>query len=174
MPFTVWMRDQLIGETRFELHPGPRRRGGSFHPTAFGLTVLPGIVDMFPALLAFGQMCRNEGIDINDESPEAAATAMNSFGGSPEGKRVLACAKIISDLRMRDGGGRLVVWESIAISDSSLLAKIAAERSTDLRVDLPPNGAEIVKYLITMTIAQNQPTANDSRRQRLFEPVVSS
>jgi hypothetical protein len=172
--YTVWIRDQQIGETRFELHPGPRRRAGSFHPTPFGLTILPGIVDMFPALLAFGQMCRDKGIDMDDESAETAAMAMDAFGGSPEGQRVLASARIISELHVRDGGGHLLLWESLAISDSSALARIANERNPALLAGLPSDSPDMVKYLITITLARHQPSRGDLPRPRLSEPALSS
>ena len=58
MPYTVWKNGKQIGATQFELSPGGRKRVGMFHPNEYGLTVLPGITAMFPALLEFEEMCR--------------------------------------------------------------------------------------------------------------------
>ena len=43
MIYSVWANGQLIGETRLELRPSPRRRTGVFLPTAVGMGVLPTV-----------------------------------------------------------------------------------------------------------------------------------
>ena len=112
--YTVWMHGQQIGETKLEYRHTSQRHAGAFHPTAFGLTMLPGITAMGPALFAFGDMCRQAGIDTDDDRPANASAALDAFAGTPEGRRVLAAAKQIADVEVRDPDGRRVAWESRA------------------------------------------------------------
>lgn len=42
MPYTIWSRGQLVGETKLEHdRVDPRQRSGDFLPTAFGETLIP-------------------------------------------------------------------------------------------------------------------------------------
>ena len=43
MPYSLWANREKIGETRFELRPGPHKLAGALHPTQLGLAVLPTI-----------------------------------------------------------------------------------------------------------------------------------
>jgi hypothetical protein len=79
MNYSVWKHGEKIGETRFELSPAPRKRAGVFHPTAFGLTILPGIADMAPALFDFGEMCKAHGVDVDDARPETCRAGVRDL-----------------------------------------------------------------------------------------------
>src|SRR5262249_48907829 len=79
MTYTVWLHGQQIGETRFEFRPDRRRHAGTFHPTEFGLTVLPSITAMMPALFEFGDLCRRRGLDTDDQNPESASAALDGL-----------------------------------------------------------------------------------------------
>src|SRR5579883_3238383 len=83
--YTIWMRGRRIGETRFELSEPFQRRVGAFLPTAHGLTVLPGITTMFPALLEFAEMCHRHGLDVNDDWSRAVTDTARAFSETPEG-----------------------------------------------------------------------------------------
>jgi hypothetical protein len=155
MTHSVWIDGQKIGETKFELRSVGRQRAGTFHATKFGLTRLPGITDMLPALVAFGEMSRREGIDVHDPRPETAAAALEWFAEAPEGKRVLAAAKLIADLVLQDSTGHLVVWQSIAISDVAELARMGGGRKM-------PSG----QFIISATFAERQFTRETIRRLR--------
>src|SRR5688572_23730090 len=50
MSYSIWLDGNRIGETNFELRHGVNRHAGVFHPTELGLTVLPGLTSMAPAL----------------------------------------------------------------------------------------------------------------------------
>ena len=153
MRHTLWIGDQQIGETHFELRTVGARRAGMFRPTDFGRNVLPGITDMFPALIAFGELCRREGVDVNDDSPESASAALDTFGGTAEGQRVISAAKRISAITVRDAAGRTIHWESLAISDLELLAKLAAKQKPGNRavVASPPGSGS---YVVSLTLAR--------------------
>src|SRR5689334_19263682 len=109
------MHGQQIGETKLEYRHTGTRFAGAFHPTEFGLTLLPGITAMGPALFAFGEMCRREGIDTDDASADTASGALNAFAHTPEGRRVLDAARQIAQVEVRDPNGKRVLWESLNI-----------------------------------------------------------
>lgn len=152
MPYSVWQDGDKIGESRLELNVGPRKRAGVFHPTAFGLSVLPGITAMMPALFEFGEMCKAQGIDVEDDRPEVAEDAFDRFAHTPEGKRVQAAAHCIAGLELRDAAGRTVFWESLMISDSLELAEFVARRKSaaDQLKALP---GDPIRFMISTTLA---------------------
>jgi hypothetical protein len=164
MPYSVWKNGEKVGETRFELCPAPRKRAGVFHPTAFGLTVLPGITAMVPALFDFGAMCKAQGVDVEDNRPEAAERAFDTFADTPEGKRLQAAASCIADLELRDSAGRTVQWESIMISDMSAIVELAGRRRRDAADQLKMLPGDPIRFMISTTLADQ----SSSRRPNLL------
>ena len=155
MTYTVWLHGQQIGETKFEFRPGGREHAGAFHPTAFGVTVLPSITAMGPALFEFGDMCRLQGVDTDDPSAQNASTALDAFASSPEGKRVMAAAKQIAAVEVRDPEGQRLAWDSLAITDLEWLVQVAHERNPSvLRQvdDLPEH--DPIKFMISLTLKE--------------------
>ncbi len=128
MSYTVWMDGVSIGHSALEVRQGANRRAGIFHPTEFGLSVLPGITDMGPALLDVGRMCRDGGMDLEDFRLDAERASQEVFG-TPEGNRVLEAAKQIARLELRAPSGDFVPWESILITDLNALGAAASGRS---------------------------------------------
>jgi hypothetical protein len=153
MTYSVWKHGEKIGETRFELSPAPRKRAGVFHPTAFGLTVLPGITAMAPALFDFGTMCKARGVDVEDDRPEAAERAFDTFANTPEGKRLQAAASCIADLELRDFAGRTVHWESIMISDMTAIVELAGRRRRGAADQLKMLPGDPIRFMISTTLA---------------------
>lgn len=153
MTYTVWIDGTRIGETAFELRHGADRRGGVFHPTELGLSVLPGITAMGPALLDAGRMCRERGIDTEDPALDVESATRTVFE-TPEGDRVLAAAKLIARLEVHGPSGELVRWESILISDFSELAAMAGTDSSSGDPATVGRGSESpVRYFISATFS---------------------
>ena len=125
MTYTVWSGGKQIGETDFELNRSGRKRAGVFRPTGHGLAVLPGITSVFPALLDFRQACERRGVDP-DAQGESEDAAVDVLSSTPEGERVVAAARQIAQLELRDPAGRILAWESIAISDLEDIRRLAA------------------------------------------------
>ena len=154
MTYTIWIHGQQIGETAFEYEHDKRQRAGSFQPTEFGLQVLPSITAMSPALFDFGDMCKRRGLDPESASEADAATALDMFGGTPEGQRVIAAAKQIAELEVRDPNGRIVPWESLAITDLDWLIAYARERGdpgpNEILDNMPVH--EPIKFMISLTL----------------------
>jgi hypothetical protein len=155
MTYTVWLHGQQIGETQFEFRPDRSGHAGAFHPTAFGVTVLPSITAMGPALFDFGDMCRLNGIDTDDPSPENASNALETFASTPEGKRVIAAAKQIAGVEVRDPEGQLLAWDSLAITDLEWLVQVARERNPSVLrpVDELPEH-DPIKFMISLTLKE--------------------
>src|ERR1041385_7886605 len=125
--YSVWLNDRMIGETAFDLPKlGRRKLAGRFHPTEFGLTVLPSITAMLPALFDFGDLCRNHGLPRDTDPGRAADEGFDLLAETPAGRRLQAAAHVIAQLEIRDDEGYEIVWESILISDSADLVAIAA------------------------------------------------
>jgi hypothetical protein len=151
MAYTVWKNGQRIGQTDLELSPGGRRRAGTFLPNDYGLTVLPGITAMLPALLAFGDMCRRKGLDVEDRSPEAGRMALDAFAETPEGQAVIEAAKHVGAVELRDRRGQTVVWESLLISDLRQVRALASDRARTAQPAIPDDGQSF--YFISVTLA---------------------
>jgi hypothetical protein len=151
VPYTVWKNGKQIGQTHFELSPGGRKRAGMFHPNEYGLTVLPGITAMFRALVAFGEMCRREGIDVEFDSPEKRAAGLELFAETPEGRAVIDAAQNIGEVELRDSRGETLVWDSLAISDVRMFADLA--RRFGDNPDAQTSESTGAAYLISATLA---------------------
>jgi hypothetical protein len=165
MPFTVWKRGMLIGQTDLELGElGGRRRAGVFHPTPPGVIVLPALTVMAPALFRLGDAMKR--LPLSEEEIERDGdAALEAFDRSPEGQAVLAAAEHIAELEVRDANGRDVTFESILISDLEDLGKMGIVRkgaSAKRRTAGDP-----VRYLISLTLSANRgarPAAEGSAR----------
>src|SRR5262245_31392620 len=161
MTYTVWLHGQQIGETEFEFRPDRRRQAGTFHPTEFGLTVLPSITEMMPALFDFGDLCRRHGLDTEDTNSDSASDALDRLAATPEAERLMAVAKRVSRVEVRDADGQLVVWDSLLISDLELLVQIARERTPSVEEELDePLHHDPIKFMISLTLKE------ETRRMR--------
>jgi hypothetical protein len=151
MAYTVWLDGEKIGETALELRHGRDRHGGVFHPTEVGLSVLPGITAMGPALLDAGRMCRESGIDVDALDLDVEGATQRVFE-TPEGHRILEAAKLIARLELHDASGELVRWESLLISDVNELA--ALQMTVLPRAESTPidrSGRDPMRYFISAT-----------------------
>ena len=168
MSYTVWLDGTLIGESNLELRHGGRRRAGIFHPTELGLSVLPGITAMGPALLDTGRACEERGLDTDADSllSEEAAEELFTTG---EGKRVIEAAKVISRLEVRNSAGDVMEWESILISDMEELAAAAHRESGD-RFDATGDTRDPVRYFMSATFDGE---TFSQRLRRRVRPVMS-
>jgi len=151
--YTVWMDDHKIGQTQFEVHaPNLRKRAGCFHPTPYGITVLPGITAMMPALFDFHAMCRDRGIDTDTD--EGAESGLAAFEFSAESRRVQAAAAMIAQLELRDPDGRVLAWDSILITDTDDLRGMVAKHSGDRSPPATPSDKDPVRFFISTTLAR--------------------
>ena len=157
--YTVWMYGRKIGSADLETGSG-RRLAGIFHPTEFGLSVLPGITDMFPALVEFKSMCQRQGVDVEDPHPAVGQQAFAEFRHTPEGRRIVAAAKLLADIEVCDTRGDDISWDSLAISDMEALRALALRECPETVANLPPAPlAADVRYVISLTLTEPFPVA---------------
>jgi hypothetical protein len=155
MPYTVWLHGKQIGETKFEL-PSPKRKlAGTLHPTEIGLRMLPAVTAMAPALFAFGDMCRRKGLTPNSIERQSAAKAREIVGETPEGQRLMAAAEQVAAVEVRDPDGRVIEWESLAITDIDWLVSYAhrlenGEEPREKAEGKPP-APDPIKFMISLT-----------------------
>jgi hypothetical protein len=153
MTYTVWMQGKQIGHTRFEYKHTGRKRAGMFVPTEFGLTVLPRITDMCPALMDFGELCSEAGINMHDARADTASAALDAFTDTIEGRRVLGAAKVISEIEVLDPLGQALSWESLAITDVDDLLAMARAR-TPGRFDDTLAARGPARFTISLTLVK--------------------
>jgi hypothetical protein len=147
--YTVWKDGKQIGQTDLELQAGKRRRAGVFRPSRHGVTVLPGICAMLPALMAFGDMCQREGIQTDNFTSDGNRFRFEEFVETPEGRAVAEAAKHFADVELRDARGQTVRWEVLMISDVDEVRTLATERAIPTPGD-PSANAEPM-YIISVT-----------------------
>jgi hypothetical protein len=169
--YTIWLNDQMIGETALDMPKiTPHKLAGFFRPTEFGLTVLPRITAMVPALFDFGDLCRTSGLPCDVDPEAAAAAGFDAFSQSSEGRRLQAAAAVIAQLEVRDDAGHDIAWESILISDAADILELskrcahAADVGWDLSCVEDP-----IRYFISVTFAR--PGARRRRLPRLRDPM---
>jgi hypothetical protein len=152
MPFTLWKRGILIGETDFGLAKlGGRRRAGVFHPTPAGMMVLPALTAMALALFGLGDAMKR--LPLSDEAIERDPdAALDAFERSPEGQRVLAAAEQIAELELRDENGKRVEFASILVTDLEELRALGVVRKGASAKR--PKGGDPVRYFISVTLSK--------------------
>jgi hypothetical protein len=161
MCFTVWHREQLIGETAFEeeptegaLHVGERRHlAGIFRPTAYGRQMLPRLCGFLTASLALKEEIVRRGVDPDDVSPEMVE---HLFETTAAGAHIIDIGRALSEVCIRDPGGVVLKVASMAFMDISELASLSAKLGEDSTAgeDAPANAAE---FLVSVTLCDLVP-----------------
>ena len=162
MAYTVWKDGIQIGRTDLELRLGGRKRAGAFMPNENGLTVLPGITAMLPALISFSEMCRRLGMAVDDYCLGNKRFPFESFAATPEGQAVAEAARHLRGVELRDSRGQTVVWEILLISDMDEVRSVVREQTAAARVDA--SGDAKALYFISVTLAPRLQPAFDALR----------
>jgi hypothetical protein len=151
MPFTLWLRGVMVGETDFELSREGNRRAGVFRPTPSGILALPTLTAMGPALLELGAAAKSKRLGKAGAADDELE--VEDFEASPEGRRVMALAKQIADLELRDPKGQTLPVQSIAVNDLEILAKLAGAEKAPARNTPRTRGGDPIRYLVSATLA---------------------
>lgn len=162
MPYTLWSRDMLVGETDFSLgEQTDGHRVGVFHPAPAGMMLLPAITAMAPAL--FDLQRAVERGDISSDLIEEAADGEDAYEAlmrTPEGRRVMASAQHMVSLELRDPRGRPLLLKSILVSDLEEIRRFeGSETGAELAPEtpVPPPSREPIRYIISVTLAKRKP-----------------
>ena len=140
MPYTVWSRGRLVGESELAyVRCMPGLRSGDFEPSAIGEKLLPIILGVGPALRSLhdaADKARDEAESVGRELP---------VGDWPDTIRhttEYADAMSIPDeleslaLELRDPAGAVVKTDWIAVQDTHRLIAIAREELAAVDPDL--------------------------------------
>ena len=114
---------------------------------------------MFPALLEFAEMCRRHGLDVDDNWCQAISESANAFEDTPEGKRVLEAADRIAQIEIRDPTGRVIAWESLAISELDVLMPTTAKVGTGFGSRMTRLKSDPIQFMISMALPADSPDA---------------
>lgn len=134
MPYTVWSRGRLIGQSELAYRRSlPGLRMGDFFPSQLGDQLMPILTGEGPALFALYEVAE----DTERERPESAR-----LGDWPDGVRqtteyadaMSICDELESlDLQLRDPSGKVVKTESVSIRDTHRLIALARAHEDDGR-----------------------------------------
>src|SRR4051812_20046619 len=110
MPYTLWHREQLIGETHFEGErtvPDPRvgerpHLAGVFRPTAYGRRLLPRLCGIMTACLELKEEATLRGSFADEVPPEVTEEL---FETTAAGAPLLDPRPVLSPSRLRGPGG---------------------------------------------------------------------
>lgn len=141
MPYTLWSRGRLIGETELAYARSlPRLRGGDFAPSELGETLMPIIVGVGPALKALHEAAEV----IWDERERNKLPRHPESGWPPELHSTTEYADAMSlpdeleslALELHDANGAVVATEDIWLQDTHRLLAMANESVFDDFADM--------------------------------------
>jgi hypothetical protein len=171
MPYTLWHRGVLIGETEFESldsdtldtespdierrdmesAPPRDRRGhlvGAFQPTAYGRGLLPRLCGILTAAADLKEELVRHGSDADDASPELIE---HLFENTAAGAHIIDIGRVLCDVELRAPTGVKLEVQSMGFMDLSELAQLSrrfGEEPEPLH-QLPPEAPE---FLVSVTL----------------------
>ena len=149
MSFHLYSHGQDLGETDFELTHERTKRAGAFRPTQLGVSLLPTLTGIGPALIALGKALPET--ELTDADMDAA---MAAFAGS----QVADFAQKLDDLKLelRDANDRVVPTKSMAVHDVEQTFGPEAVNQTPDRL----------RYIISATLAVGAHKRRASRKRQ--------
>jgi hypothetical protein len=167
MPYTIWYRGELIGETDFEgqrseiapahseMDPAAREGrhlAGVFRPTTYGRQLLPRLCGIMSAAADLKEEVARRGLDPEDVPPDIMRRL---FEGTPAGLHILDIGRVLSEVELRSPTGLTVVVASMGFMDigelASLSRRLGCSRPTVNLDDLPPEAPE---FLVSVTLQE--------------------
>ncbi|MEX2178862.1 MAG: hypothetical protein WD801_09145 [Gemmatimonadaceae bacterium] len=162
MPYTLWLRGRLIGETDFDhAGPGPSQRVGILRPTDHGSDVLPELTGMLSATLSLKRAMERRGLRTASDN---APGILQALGGTREGQRVIELSRALAQVELRDPAGHSVSVQSIAVTDARELAGLARSLHLGTSDDLEAAAIVAPRFLVSATMAMYAGTGTAPRR----------
>ena len=158
MPFTLWHRDQLIGETDFEgerditvPHHGERRHlAGIFRPTPYGRRLLPRLCGIMTAGFEFKEELLRRGVDPEEAPPDLLEQLCAT---TPSGTYMLDLGRALTEIVLRDPSGVRLKIASIAFIDLAELATLSMKLGQNQTVDFDHVPTEVAEFLVSVTLS---------------------
>jgi hypothetical protein len=130
MPYTVWSRGRLLGETELAHRPSlPGLRAGDFSPTEMGERLMPVMTGVGPALCALHELTE----ELKRRNPRVEVEEGGEW--APVVRRTTEYADAVSvtdelqslNLELRDSTNVIVRTEWISVQDTQRLVAMARE-----------------------------------------------
>jgi hypothetical protein len=132
MPYTLWSRGRLLGETDLGFaRVFANHRMGWFHPSPLGATLMPILTGPGPALKAVGKLMRDPA-----RSPRRSREATVPEDYPADIRSTTEYADLVSsvdelesmDLEMRDSDGAIMEIDHVGIDDTKFKLSFLSKR----------------------------------------------
>ena len=163
MAYTFWHCGILIGESELdEMSEHPRQRGGTFHPTAYGLSIFPRLTGILSAMHAL-----KDHIDANGLSPEELPKSEieELLDTTPAGQKIIDIGRALSDVEVRGPDGRRLEFVSIGFSDLLELQRLVREMELDATETLSELPTDVSRYIVSATFREDVPDSAEAKKQ---------
>jgi hypothetical protein len=159
MPYTLWHRGILIGETDFEeensesIPDGGVRHhlAGAFRPTAYGRRLLPRMCGMLTAASELKKEMNRRGLTADDAPPQVIEELFETTAASAH---IIDIGRVLCDVVLRAPGGRPLEVASMAFAELAELESLSSRlgRSAVMHADGAP--PDVPEFLISVTLRQ--------------------
>lgn len=161
MTYTLWHRKQLIGETEFEqeegvsaLRLGKRRHlAGVFHPTDYGLRLLPRLCGILTAGFDLKEELVRRGLPTEDPPADIIEEL---FETTEAGAHIIDIGRVLCEVELRDPDGVTLTVASMGFIDLAELATLS-RRLEHETVDLDEVPSEAAEFLVSVTLQDLAP-----------------
>lgn len=160
MTYTFWHSGTLLGESDLALpSTKPGQQGGVFHPTVYGLTMLPTLTCGLSASRAFQRELSAMGKRAEDLSNEDIASLIETSDATAA---MVELGRILGEIELRAPDGQPIPFETIAFSDVEELRRTGHTLIGGMEKFLPANAP---RYLVSATRLASRPSLRAMVRQ---------
>ena len=156
MPYTLWHRKQLIGETEFDQErraPQPGKgwhMAGVFHPTAYGHRLLPRLCGILTAGFDLREELVRRGLPTEDPPPHVVEEL---FETTAAGAHIIDIGRVLSEVELRDPDGITLKVATMAFIDLAELASLSRRLGIKDGVDFEEMPPDVADFLISVTLS---------------------
>ena len=162
MAYTFWHSGILIGESDLEdARDHPRRRGGVFRPTAYGLEVFPRLTGILTAGHALKTHLDANGLDPDDMEKGQIEDLLDT---TPAGQKIIDIGRAISEVEMRAPSGQRLEFKSIAFIDTLEFERIGRELDGRAADGEPSLTSGEPRYFVSATLGRDKHTSSTERQ----------
>ena len=158
MPFTLWHRDQLIGETEFEgegditasLDTEGRHLSGIFRPTPYGRRMLPRLCGILTAGFELEEEVLRRGFE-----PDAAPVELleELFATTAAGAHIIDIGRALSEVFLRDPSGVRLQVATMGFIELAELARLSRQIDPGDGEDLNNVPPETGEFVVSVTLS---------------------
>lgn len=159
MPYTIWYRGELIGETDFEGErtesapgiPECRHLAGIFRPTDYGRRLLPRLCGIMTAAADLKDEVTRRGLDPDQVPPNVM---QRLFESTAAGAHILDIGRVLSEVELREPAGLTLVVASMGFMEMSELASLTRRLGCTPKVNFDDLPLEAPEFLVSVTLRE--------------------